>query len=60
MNDAMIIDLSSAPYGVDLDAAREMSLRAWREPKLPGRYCPFSAARALLRAIIRAERTERA
>lgn len=56
--DAMIIDLSSAPFGVDLEAARELKLRAWREPKLPGRYCPFSAARALLQAIIRAERKE--
>ena len=56
---AMIIDLSGAPYGVDLDAARGLNLRAWREPKLPGRYCPFSAARALLQAIIRAERKER-
>jgi len=57
--DAMVIDLSSAPYGVDLDAARGMRLRAWREPKLPGRYCPFSAARALMQAVIRAERTEK-
>lgn len=56
--DALIIDLASAPFGVDLDAARALNLRAWREPKLPGRYCPFSAARALLQAIIRAERME--
>ena len=56
--DAMIIDLASAPFGVDLDAARALNLRAWREPKLPGRYCPFSAARALLQAVIRAEREE--
>ena len=52
----MVIDLSSAPFGVDLEAARRLNLRAWREPKLPGRYCPFSAARALLQAILRAER----
>ena len=56
--DAMIIDLASAPYGVDIEAARRLNLRAWREPKLPGRYCPFSAARALLQAIIRAERND--
>lgn len=54
--DAMIIDLASAPFGVDLDAARGLKLRAWREPKLPGRYCPFSAAKALLQSILRAER----
>jgi len=56
--DALIIDLASAPYGVDLEAARELGLRAWREPGLPGRYCPYSAARALLAAIRRAERKE--
>lgn len=56
--DALIIDLASAPFGVDIDAARQLNLKAWREPKLPGRYCPFSAARALLQAIIRAERND--
>ena len=54
--DAMIIDLSSAPFGVDIEAAREFGLRAWREPRLPGRYCPFSAAKAILHAMLRAER----
>ena len=33
---ARVIDLMSAPYGVDLDAARRMGMRAWREPGLPG------------------------
>lgn len=54
--DALIVDLASAPYGVDLSAAWALGLRAWREPGLPGRYCPRSAARALLRAIDRRER----
>ncbi len=54
--DALILDLSSPPYGVDQEAARGLNLRAWREPGLPGRYCPYSAARALLNAIFRAER----
>ena len=49
-----LIDLASPPYGVDLEAAQALNLRAWREPKLPGRYCPYSAARALMRAIFRA------
>ena len=53
---ALILDLASPPYGVDLDAARALNLRAWREPKLTGRYCPYSAARALFEAIRRAER----
>ena len=50
-----VIDLTNAPYGVDLDAARRMGVRAWREPGLPGRYCPQSAAEAILRAIERHE-----
>jgi len=54
--DVRIIDLASAPYGVDLEAAKELGLRAWREPGLPGRYCPFSAAEVLMRAIFRAEK----
>lgn len=48
---ALLVDLSSAPYGVDLKAAQLMGLSAWREPGLPGRYCPESAGRALLDAI---------
>lgn len=55
-SDVRIIDLSSAPYGVDLEAAKRLGLNAWREPGLPGRYCPFSAAQALLRAMIHSER----
>ena len=51
--DAMLIDLASAPYGIDLRAAWDLGLRAWREPALPGRYCPESAAETLYRAILR-------
>lgn len=55
----MIIDLSSAPHGVDLEATNRLGLKCWREPGLPGRYCPVSAAMALLQAMIRSERKER-
>lgn len=51
--DAMLIDLASPPYGIDLAAAWKLGLRAWREPALPGRYCPRSAAQALLNAMER-------
>jgi len=49
--DALVIDLASPPYGIDLDAAEKLSIRAWREPGLPGRYAPETAAWAMLRVI---------
>ena len=56
--DAVVIDLASPPYGVDLEAARALNLHAYREPGLPGRYCPLSAARAIYNAILRWEEKE--
>lgn len=53
--DALIIDLASPPYGVNLQAAWNRGIRAWREPGLPGRYCPESAGMALMRALLKAE-----
>ena len=55
---AELIDLASPPYGFDLEAARELGLHATREPGLPGRYCPLSAARVLYGAVIRWEEAE--
>ena len=56
--DAILIDLASPPYGFDLEAARAHNLHAWREPGLPGRYCPLSAARAIYSAVLRWEEAE--
>ena len=53
--DVHIIDLASPPYGVDLQAARQLGVAAVREPGLPGRHCPRAAARALYNAILRWE-----
>lgn len=50
---ALVIDLASPPYGVDLAAAEKLGLNAWREPALPGRYCPEAAAAAIFRALVR-------
>lgn len=44
---AQIIDLASAPYGVDLAAAQRLGVHAWRESGLPGRYCPLAAAQII-------------
>ena len=39
-DDALIIELASPPYGLDLSHAREMGLRAWLESGVPGRLIP--------------------
>ena len=44
----VMIDLASAPYGIDMDAAEALGLNAFLESGLPGRYCPLSAAETLL------------
>ncbi|MBE5782667.1 MAG: hypothetical protein E7329_05035 [Clostridiales bacterium] len=50
---ALFIELASPPYGIDLSAAQQMGLRAWLESGIPGRYCPQSAAKAILGYIER-------
>lgn len=52
-SDAVIIDLASPPYGMDMDAAIEFGINARREPGLPGRYCAKNAGRAIYDALIR-------
>ncbi|NLG25181.1 MAG: hypothetical protein GX558_07470 [Clostridiales bacterium] len=51
---ALLIDLASPPYGFDMALAAGMGIACSREPALPGRYCPRSAAAALLDAALRA------
>lgn len=53
---ALVIDLASFPYGIDLDAASALGVEAWREPSLPGRHFPETAAAAML-AVIEEERS---
>lgn len=45
---ALAIDLASAPYGIDLNAAKRCGIQAWREGGIPGRYAPRTAAAILL------------
>lgn len=54
--ETLLMDLASPPYGFDLETALEMGIDACREPGLPDRYCPVSAARVLYHAIRRWER----
>jgi len=53
---ALLMDLASPPYGFDMELAKNMGIDACREPGLPDRYCPVSAARVLYHAIRRWER----
>lgn len=49
--DALLLELASPPYGIDIDAARALGLTVMLESGLPGRYCPYSAAKAMLHYI---------
>lgn len=44
---AIIIDIASAPGGVDFTAAKELGIPAWLCPGLPGKYAPESSAMAM-------------
>lgn len=44
----MLMELASAPYGIDLETARQMGINCTLESGVPGRYCPRSAAEALI------------
>ncbi len=48
---ALALDLASAPFGFDLEEARALGVVAWREPGLPGRYSPETAAAVMLTLI---------
>lgn len=49
--DAFILDLASAPGGIDQKAAKARGLRVMQAPGLPGRTAPVTAAAAIRDAI---------
>ena len=49
---ALLMELASPPYGIDLSAAVEMEKNVVVLPGLPSRYAPISAARALKEAVL--------
>ncbi len=53
-----IIELASAPYGLDLDEAVRIGLEVVVESGLPGRYAPLDAGAALFGCIQRAVKEE--
>lgn len=46
-----IIDIASAPGGVDYTAAQKLEINATFCPGLPGKYAPYSSARAIKETI---------
>ncbi len=51
--EAVLMELASAPYGVDMEAALEAGVQVQIEGGIPGRYCPMQAAQAWLEGIER-------
>lgn len=58
----VIIDLASAPGGVDYAAAEELGIKALLAPGLPGKVAPVTAGRIVATLIVRylSQREERA
>ena len=48
----LMIEVSSAPYGIDFQAAEKHGIRVIRAPSLPGRTAPKSAGEAIAKTIL--------
>ncbi len=48
----LIIEVASAPYGIDFEAAEKHGIRVLRAPGLPGRISPQSAGEAIAKTIL--------
>ena len=46
-----ILDIASAPGGVDFEAARQLGIHAFLCPVLPGKYSPLSSARGIKETV---------
>lgn len=51
--ETVILDMASAPGGVDYEAANRMKINAALLPGLPGRYAPLSSAEILSEKILK-------
>ncbi len=51
--ECLLLDIASAPGGIDKEAAKELSLTLLTLPGLPGRYSPFSCARFMADCIFK-------
>lgn len=51
--DALVLDLASAPYGTDFDAAKELGIKALTAPGLPGKTAPKTAGKLIAESILK-------
>ena len=56
--DCFILDIASAPYGTDFEAAKKYGITAKKAPSLPGRISPRSAGEAIAKTILGIEKGE--
>ena len=56
--DCFILDVASAPYGTDFEAAEKYGITAKKAPSLPGRISPRSAGEAIAKTILGIEKGE--
>lgn len=49
--DCLLIELASAPYGIDIDAAKALNLKVIVAPGLPGKIAGYTAAKILFETI---------
>lgn len=54
--DCLMIEIASAPYGIDFDAAEKHGIRVIKAPSLPGRISPKSAGEVLAQTILNIEK----
>lgn len=51
--DVFLLDLASAPYGVDFEAARQLKIKAATAPGLPGKTAPKTAGGLIAESVIK-------
>jgi dipicolinate synthase subunit A len=50
--DAVIVDIASAPGGTDFEAAKRLGLKSFLSPGLPGKVAPVSAGKILAKVYL--------
>lgn len=50
---ATLIEIASAPYGIDFDAAKRLGINTIKASALPGRFFPKEAGEAIAKTVLR-------